>query len=175
MQNPYASPTAIRNESGVGQRITLNPRPRLLRTAVCGIVGYFAPFAVLIPVYALQFGWHPIGEQFDGLADWHWPITLTGWALLIPNLFCLVLFGAAGCAKSSRHTPSPVFVRWLTMGVATLIGYAAMLGIIFVFDPWPGSWSAERTNLTQSGIALIPPVALSLCWLVARRQRRTKR
>ncbi len=168
MQNPYAPSTPIRNENSVGHRITLNLGSRLFRSSFCGIAGYFAPFVILIPLFALKFGWHPIGEQIEGLADWHWPITLAGWALLIPNMCCVVFFGFAGYTKNSPTMPSARFIRWLSLGVATLIGYAAMLTIEFIFDPWPASWSAERTNLLQSVITLSLPAVVTLHWLLGR-------
>lgn len=174
MQNPYAPPTSIRNESRVGHRITLNLWWRLLRTVVCGMVGYFTPFAILIPMFAIKYGWHPIGSHIEGLAFMHWPITVAGWALLIPNVCCMIFFGAAGYAKSVLSVDSPRFVRWLSLGIAILIGYVAMLTMTFTFDPWPESWSPERRNLLQSGVTLILPVALSLFWLLARRRQRTK-
>jgi len=165
MLNPYETPNPTAATSDSNHRPPAFA-PRLVRVATYAIGGYFAPFVILVPMFTMKFGLQPPGEWVSGLADWHWPITTSGLALLVPNLCCMVELGAAGFRKNVSFNPPTKPNRWLSLGIATLTGYSAMLAVVFVLDPLPGSWSAERTNVVQSAFALFIPTLVSLRWLL---------
>lgn len=164
MSNPYASPNTAPNldDSCKFDR-------SVKRGAFFGLCGYFAPFLIVVLMLCLRFGIHPI-EQMDevyaGLAGWHWPINLIGCLLLIPNYACLLTFGVAGYKREGLIRRMGLNSDGISLGVATLIGYFAMLVVHFMFDPFR-YWSAELTAVTQSLVALLFPIALMLyCTLI---------
>ena len=173
MQNPYATPNSISGENRSASESPPDLAPRLVRGVLGALLGYLAPFVVLVPMFAMRFGWHPIDEQIEGLVDWHWPISSAGSALLIPNACCMVVFAIAASRRDVRSKPKVRFNRWFSLGAATLIGYATMLLGTFVFDPLPGSWSAEQTNLVQSGFVLLIPALTACYWIVIARNSKS--
>lgn len=159
MTNPYESPNTGANleESRKFDR-------SLIRGVFFGLCGYFTPFVIVVPLLCVQLAVHPIeqiDEVFAGLAGWHWPINLIGCLLLIPNYVCLLTFGVAGYKREGVIYRIGLNADGISLGVATLLGYLAMLVVHFVFEPFR-YWSAELTAVAQSLLVLLFPIALML-------------
>ncbi|MGN6548217.1 MAG: hypothetical protein ACTHK7_24490 [Aureliella sp.] len=163
MESPYAAPRHLENSSSrVGTRLHRS----FSRGIIFGLGGYFTPFVILVPMFCIKFGSYPNGDMITGLAAWHWPVTAAGYALLIPNIACLMFFGSFGYARASLLPRPNRNDGRLLLGLATLVGYFCMLTLVFVLRPLPSAWSGELTNLIQSGFVMAFPIGLLICLCV---------
>lgn len=158
MLNPYVPPDIATDR----EPTDASPdRPSLIRGLAFASLGYFTPFVILFPMFWVKHGWVPIDEMIIGLVAWHWPVNMIGCALLIPNLACLLLFGFAGYNRSGLLGHLGRRANGVSLGIATLIGYFAMLTVYYTVDPFRNSWG-ELNAIAGSGFVLAFPIGI---WL----------
>lgn len=160
MSNPYESPkhaNPCRNRRHAS----------LLRGLSAGLVlapaGYLLPLLLLPVIGALRYGVTPFP---DGIIPYvtaaHAGLKWDYLGNLAPSLACTLLFGLTGVVN---YTPAhfPGLLRtMMRVGVATLLGVAAMVIATLAFDLGPQSRTSDPYALLRLGILAFVPLVYAI-------------